>query len=166
MTMLRMMVCVLVVLFLAAGCGRKKEETKVAWPEDPEIAEAQEELANVKPDAGDEKSLQVAGDYGAKVPPHFPEDVPLPDDLTVTGAHEIQGRFSMKFTASSAVREVAEAFVKNLQGKGWKLAAPEISGKEAFVSGEKDDRMVSVVITRAGMGCEVELDVPGVTVID
>lgn len=159
MTAIRSGVYVLVISFLAMGCGKKKE-AKTEWPEDPEIAEAQAELADVKPDAGDESSLEVAGHYGAKIPPHFPEDVPLPKDIDVKSAHEIEERFALKLGSSGAVRETADEFVKNLTASGWKLRAPEISGKEAFITGEKDERIVTIVVTRAGMGCEIELDVP------
>ena len=159
MTAIRTVLSVLVISFLAIGCGKKKG-AKVEWPEDPEIAEAQAELQDVKPDAGDESSLEVAGHYGAKIPPHFPEDVPLPKEIDVKSAHEIEERFSLKLGASASVREVADEFVKNLTAKGWKLRAPEISGKEAFITGDKDERIVTVVVSRSGMGCEIELDVP------
>jgi len=159
MKAMRTGVWVFVISLLAVGCGKKKE-AKVEWPDDPEIAEAQAELENVKPDAGEESSLEVAGDYGAKVPPHFPEDVPLPKEIDVRSATEIEGRFAMKLGTTASVKETADEFVKNLTAKGWKLRAPEISAKEAFITGDKDDRIVTVVVSRSGMGSEIELDVP------
>ncbi len=133
---------------ILSGCGKKTVEKKAETAiEDATGGQADVDIdknsMTINTDAG---SLQI-GDT-ASIPADFPDDVHVADGTVKTAMQLTENDgFSLSLESSDSVADLKTEYENNLASDGWETTMSlELQGV-VTMSAEKDDRIVSVIIS-------------------
>jgi hypothetical protein len=145
---MRLIAACIVVCLLAAGCGRKAQETAIEKMIEKETGgKADVKLADKKfsmeAETEDGKVSMIAGE-GTKIPENFPDDVVVPKGATVTAAMSLPNGHSVSFQSKESVDDVLGAYKTGMPKKGWSQQASVAMGGQSVLMFKKDNRVTNV----------------------
>jgi hypothetical protein len=134
------------------GCGEKAEEEAAEKMAEKAIESSFEGEAKV--DIGKESirieteggEMTVTSGDSAKLPGDFPEDVYIYKGADLNTAMELPEGFNLMFQTKDDSSKVSEAYLTEMEGKGWsKEMTMDMGGRKMMVF-KKDERIVNVSI--------------------
>jgi hypothetical protein len=145
---------VLGMLLVAAGCGKKIEETLSQKLTEKIIEKGTGGKAKVDLSKGtlkieDEKGKTSAAiGTAAKIPDGFPSDVFLFKPADVFVAMNNEEGFMVGLKTDKDIGVITEAYKKTMVGNGWKQKASMDMGGQMMLSYEKGKRAANIVISQ------------------
>jgi hypothetical protein len=140
---------ILAAIVVMFGCGEKGAEKAI------EKAIESNTGGNATVDV-DENSLRIQTDEGemtmtagdsAKLPADFPKDIFLYKGAVINTAMELPTGFNLMFQTKDDSAKVSEAYLAEMEAKGWsKEMSMDMGGRKMMVF-EKDQRMVNVALS-------------------
>ena len=147
--MKRIILCAVACSLVAyIGCGKKAEEKvieKIIEKESGGKADVDisDESISIKTEDG-EATLH-AGE-NVKLPADFPKDILVYKGADVKMTMEVPQGKSVTFLTKDDVSKVAEAYKKEMAGKGWKKEMAMDMGEQTSLIFKKDERMAQIMI--------------------
>jgi len=142
---------ILALVLVLSGCGKSVSEKAVE-----KAIEAQSGgKANVDINSGNvkvetEEGMMESG-TDVKLPSDFPSDVFVIDgEIKAAISDQASGGFTISIETEKTVEEVNALYKEKLESEGWKITATMNFSGMTSTTGEKDDRTVSVAISKAG----------------
>jgi hypothetical protein len=150
----------LVVVLIAAGCGRKRGEAKRSIMGEA-IAEKMAEAASggkAKGDmSGDKVTIKgedgefvMAGSSDGKLPDDFPKDVPVYEGAKIRQTISAGKGKSVTMSTKAAASAIADFYAKAMKDGGWKEEMTMRQETMTMLSYSKEDRQTSVMVNDSG----------------
>lgn len=145
----------LVCCVATCGCGRTD-----APPDNPEAAPpaAAADSASLALTAPDGTPLLVAAGEQT-LPDAFPEDVPIPPDVSVRTYLQSASSLMVAFTATGSVQTVSETWQAAMLEKGWEADSVVETEAVSLLAFSKADRMARLIVTPDADGSRISLTV-------
>lgn len=109
---------------------------------------------------GPEGKMEMQSGAGAKIPPSFPEDVPIYPEMKVQMVMENEGpTFSVSGTSGDSLEDVVAFYKKTCVDKGW-TQAMDMSQEQgtSMLHFQKGNRMLMVLTTSDGGELTINLN--------
>ncbi|HKC51188.1 MAG TPA: hypothetical protein VKF60_10380 [Myxococcota bacterium] len=130
----------------ACGCGER-----------PATAKRAGDSAETAPGSASGAAAEELANGGVQ---GVPDDIPIPDGLrAISVSSDEPGSLVVVFTGDLEPEAVARVFGEGLRSHGWSIAESGAKGDDLGVFARKQERIVSVVVTRLSGKLHVELGV-------
>lgn len=99
------------------------------------------------------------GDNGIAVPSDFPKDVPVYAGASVTTSATVQNTITLVLKSTDPVSKVAAFYKEQLKASDWTVEAAIESEEGSFLTGKKEDRVLSTSIAKEGTGSLISITI-------
>lgn len=143
---------ILVLALALTGCGKKTVQEKMAEKilEQSADGQADVDIADKKVKVETQEGTMEAG-QGVSLPSDFPSDVYVIDGQLNAAYQDVQHHgFTISLKTSKSTSEVQSVYEQKLKDQAWKITGIMSLGTGASLSAEKDNRVVSVIISSDG----------------